>query len=414
MKCSKCGEKCKSKQVFCIKCGLPIQVIPDFNLIEAELAKNIGKYLNDNNNTVEYSNIEINDILDNEIEKYDNSEDIEKESSNLHNKKNNKTYKNQKKLFLGVSICAIAIIMAISFIAIKINANNNANLFISRYSNGIKLYNKEKFDDSLKELLVAQSLSKTDEDKVLAKEALWDTYSKIDDKDKEIIKILNDLIKLKPEESTYYQALATLYIENNLDKEFAKLINSVKNKEIYELISMYGIAQPEANIKSGDFEKYISIELEAVNDYDIYYTLDGSEPSNSSTLYELPIQIKNEGSTVLKAVTLKDNMESSIMTEEYHIKLSQLSSPLVALESGNYFKENKISVSCQENANLYYTFDGSIPTKDSTIYKGEIDLPKGNNVFNVIAINDNGIKSPVVTNIYNLQISEENSDLNIN
>ena len=45
MKCSKCGEECRENQAFCLRCGTPIQVVPDFNLIEAELANNVGKLM---------------------------------------------------------------------------------------------------------------------------------------------------------------------------------------------------------------------------------------------------------------------------------------------------------------------------------------------------------------------------------
>ena len=41
MKCSKCGEICSEKQAVCMKCGNPIQVIPDLNLIEEELANSV-------------------------------------------------------------------------------------------------------------------------------------------------------------------------------------------------------------------------------------------------------------------------------------------------------------------------------------------------------------------------------------
>ena len=45
MKCSRCGEECKENQAFCLKCGTPIQVVPDFNLIESELASNVGELM---------------------------------------------------------------------------------------------------------------------------------------------------------------------------------------------------------------------------------------------------------------------------------------------------------------------------------------------------------------------------------
>ena len=45
MKCSKCGEECNENQAFCLKCGTPIQIVPDLNIIEEELANNVGELL---------------------------------------------------------------------------------------------------------------------------------------------------------------------------------------------------------------------------------------------------------------------------------------------------------------------------------------------------------------------------------
>ena len=47
MTCNKCGAKCDDNQAFCLKCGSPIQLTADFNLIEKELASNIDELLNE-------------------------------------------------------------------------------------------------------------------------------------------------------------------------------------------------------------------------------------------------------------------------------------------------------------------------------------------------------------------------------
>ena len=45
MICSKCGAECGDNQAFCPKCGNPIQLMADFNLIEKELASNIDEFM---------------------------------------------------------------------------------------------------------------------------------------------------------------------------------------------------------------------------------------------------------------------------------------------------------------------------------------------------------------------------------
>ena len=61
MKCNKCGEEYKENQAFCLRCGNPIHVVPDFNLIEAELANDVGALMDD-------------EINENSLKENDNSE----------------------------------------------------------------------------------------------------------------------------------------------------------------------------------------------------------------------------------------------------------------------------------------------------------------------------------------------------
>jgi len=66
VKCSKCGEEYKENQAFCLKCGNPIQVVPDFNLIEAELASNIGELMDSMEEEPEKDNLSEDNIKINE------------------------------------------------------------------------------------------------------------------------------------------------------------------------------------------------------------------------------------------------------------------------------------------------------------------------------------------------------------
>ena len=76
MKCSRCGEEYKENQAFCLKCGTPIQEIPDFHIIEAELAENVGKFM-ETVKDEEFDTQEI-DYLDDEFDEYRPSREVEK------------------------------------------------------------------------------------------------------------------------------------------------------------------------------------------------------------------------------------------------------------------------------------------------------------------------------------------------
>lgn len=85
-------------------------------------------------------------------------------------------------------------------------------------------------------------------------------------------------------------------------------------------------ARPEANIKGDDFKgdgngDDIKVTLTCINtDAKIYYTTDGSTPTEKSTLYTNPIKISSsQVSTTLKAIAIRSTSPASeIMIETYN------------------------------------------------------------------------------------------------
>lgn len=84
--------------------------------------------------------------------------------------------------------------------------------------------------------------------------------------------------------------------------------------------SIEKVAEVTADPPAGEVEKGTEIVLETSTEgADIYYTLDGTNPSNESTLYNGPIMI-NEDITI-KTIAVKKHMEDSDIVElEYTIK----------------------------------------------------------------------------------------------
>ena len=62
------------------------------------------------------------------------------------------------------------------------------------------------------------------------------------------------------------------------------------------------------------------------------------------------------------------------------------------------------------SADIYYTNDGSTPTKDSTKYTAKIALPESDTTYKVIAIGEGYITSDVVTFSYTAPKEEKEGD----
>lgn len=94
--------------------------------------------------------------------------------------------------------------------------------------------------------------------------------------------------------------------------------------------------QPQISPATGTYGERQSINiLTTTKDAEIYYTLDGSEPSKNSKLFTTPFTVSKD--TVVRAVAIKEGKTSEITTNQYTI--SQKSSPFLKVD-GKVMRNN--------------------------------------------------------------------------
>ena len=133
------------------------------------------------------------------------------------------------------------------------------------------------------------------------------------------------------------------------------------------------------------------------NDANIYYTVDGTEPTTSSLQYHEKIVINK--SVTLKAKALKnDYYPSATLLQQYTAKLKVETD----VNSGKVLSGQKITLSSSCNdAKIYYTLDGSIPTIYSKRYTDPITI-SGATILKAIAMYDGCESSDVIERHYYL------------
>lgn len=163
--------------------------------------------------------------------------------------------------------------------------------------------------------------------------------------------------------------------------------------------------------EGGVYTTPIEITLWSENDYRIVYTLDGSEPGiTSGTKYGQPISftnkdVKKKGSEiVLTAYSYNNSIKAGELKVTFTLKRSRIAEPVFDLESGDYYEPAYISISAEEGTTIYYTYDGSTPSENSTRYTGPIEMKRGNFVLSAIAVDESGVKSKAASAVYNLEI----------
>ena len=120
---------------------------------------------------------------------------------------------------------------------------------------------------------------------------------------------------------------------------------------------------PTASVAEGAYETAITVELESADGYDIFYTLDGTEPNDADgTFYEGPIAISK--TTTLKAIAVDDDGNASpVATFVYSISAPYTS--IAALNADAVEGNTPVKVNMNGwkvvgvNGNQFYLTDGT-------------------------------------------------------
>ena len=215
------------------------------------------------------------------------------------------------------------------------------------------------------------------------------------------ILVLKSSAKKNPDSVQTYTMLMRLLSNEGKAAEIEKILAECTSEEVLEACSEYVCPVPQASLPAGTYTSVQEVELSA--DYDrIYYTIDGTMPSQDSARYMGPIVLR-EGTTVLNAFGINDrNISSGILTMKYVVVLKGPSAPAVSPETGIYRKKTVIRIEVPDGCTAYYAFDKK-PDADSTEYKNPITMPEGGHTFYAILVAANGKVSETTMREYYLE-----------
>jgi chitobiase/beta-hexosaminidase-like protein/beta-propeller repeat-containing protein len=129
-------------------------------------------------------------------------------------------------------------------------------------------------------------------------------------------------------------------------------------------------APPTITPLGGTFNEPLAATLSTTtSDATIYYTTDGSTPTNASLIYDGPIAITQ--TTTLQAIATASGLtDSGVSSATFTL---QAAPPTFDPPGGLYGGPQWVSLSdASPGVTIYYTRDGSIPTTASTAYTGPI------------------------------------------
>jgi predicted outer membrane repeat protein len=153
------------------------------------------------------------------------------------------------------------------------------------------------------------------------------------------------------------------------------------------------------NIKGGLYNTTQNVTLSMSEAGTIYYTLNGTTPTNSSTLYNGPIAISKNTTLEYIAIDNAGNT-SSVYAQTYNIDTT-VPTANASVKGGLYNTTQNVTLSMSEAGTIYYTLNGTTPTNSSTLYNGPIDISK-NTTLKYIARDNAGNTSTVYTQTYTI------------
>ena len=142
----------------------------------------------------------------------------------------------------------------------------------------------------------------------------------------------------------------------------------------------------------GSIEIVISCATEGA---EIYYTTDGSEPTEDSDAYVEAFKVTE--TTTVKAIAVNEAGASNVATADY---TRIAATPVISFEEATFEDFVEVTIEAAEGTTAYYTLNGKKPTKTSDEYTKPLTI-KADATLQVIAYDEDGYASPVVKQTFN-------------
>lgn len=397
MICKECGADVHSSEVFCPNCGAPLRVTADYDFIQAEIGVKVDQFLNDEP--------EITDATDFEPDLREPGTD-EPELTIIGAKQPEEVSAQTIRIPKDPNLTIIGDPSANQIPqrapaperkrAERAAENKENTISITR-----TLYVKDSifadedapdFDDEIPERIEKQNKRKESE------------RGHIESKDPRKQRAAERARK-KKRTIIIVSVIAAVVIAAVIGILIAT--SGKKKEEAAEDVITCSVEN------GGTYATPLEITLWSDQDSRLVYTLDGTEPSVSTgTKYAQPIELTNKDLTgesmEMTLIVFAYKQDASVKVGELRVTFtvtrSQISAPWMDLESGDYYETQYISIAADEGCTIYYTYDGSTPSENSTKYTGPIEMLRGNNVLSAIAVDESGMTSDVSSAVYNLII----------
>lgn len=215
-------------------------------------------------------------------------------------------------------------------------------------------------------------------------------------------------IGTQPSNAALYKAAIQFYVDSKQYVKVSELLEDCEDEAVLSSVSDYVSEAPTFSLAEGTYSEVQEVSLSVEGGGTIYYTTDGSEPTESSTKYTEPVLLA-EGENTIKAFSVnKKKIPSVTATRIYTIELPIEDAPAVTPSTGQYDTATQITINVPEGYTAYYTLDGTEPPTSASAqqYTGPIDMPEGQTLFCAVLVSKNGKITQMTKRNYVLETGE--------
>ncbi|WP_282923764.1 chitobiase/beta-hexosaminidase C-terminal domain-containing protein [Mediterraneibacter massiliensis] len=456
MRCRHCGAVFSDEELICPKCGMQVQIVPDYNPLEDVLTQQVKGSVEDatrpigtsdlrriqREDTTEYGNStrvlsqgELDRIRGSRRTQYQTRQEQgvqRKTTGNMRGSKNTgrvqgtsnirtnasntgklskspearrrqqMTRKKQaaKKRRQRLLIVLLGILLLLGIAGFVLYRNS----YVGIVKQGYKALQTSEYSSA--EQLFRRAIGRSS-GKAEAYIGLSKVYIQQEDLDA-AEEVFLSALETQPSNAEIYKAAIQFYKDTDQLGKISELLEGCEDQKVLSKVKTYVSPAPEFTPEEGNYDEVQQVTIKAEGST-IYYTTDGSEPTTSSTQYAEPILLE-EGETQIQALAVnKKGIPSVVVSKTYTVQIPIANAPSVNPSTGTYSEAAQITVHVPEGYTAYYTLDGSEPTTASLQYAGPVDMPavavgEWTTFKAVLVNNNNGKMTQVTTKRYSLNL----------
>lgn len=376
MKCANCGAELKVGCVYCSVCGTEAQIVSDYNLLEDDFLRGLLKEKKEK-------------IHKKHLSEKKKKTRMEQQSEGKEEAPGKQKIRKKKKPIWILAVAVLLVLVLAIVILLQYTWNNS---YDHQMKKAESYQSRKDYRNAEKCLKRALELDSSSED---ARARLAEIYIQQEEFDK-ARELLLELLAQDEENQENYERLIQVYAALENYQAIEELGRNITDVEILELFEGYLAKPPVFQPEGGTYQEEIEVELTGDSDCRIYYTLDGSDPKEG-TEYTGPILLESGKNLWIRAISCnKFGVYGEEEQERFTIRLKKPDTPHVTPSGGSFYAPQTIAVTAPEGCRIYYTWDGTAPTRESEQYTEPIGMPEGNNVLSLILVDKYGMASDVL------------------